>query len=127
MPPDIQQAEKEDEPGAQLRGGNIVHTMVAVAQVEDLREAERSDYLGCVALIGEDGFAEREIEGILFIIAGANEISGGSFAKQFGDGAAGEDRAVIQMRRNQSQHFSFARSTGTCALESYIRSGCLRG
>src|SRR5579871_632380 len=94
--------------------------MVAIAEIEGFREAEGADDLRGVAFVGKNGFAEREIEGIFFVVAGADEISSGAFAQQFGDGSAGEDGSVIEVRRDEGEDFTGARRVGRGAFDGGV-------
>ena len=49
---DLQQPEQKDQAHAQLDPADIIHAMVAVAQIENVFQARRLDQCACVALVG---------------------------------------------------------------------------
>ena len=44
--------------------------------------------------------------GVLFVVAGANQVAGVTLFDQLGDRAAGQNRVVVGMRRDRGQHFA---------------------
>ena len=55
---DLQQAKQKNQPGAYFRAGQIVHAMVAIAQVEHLLQAGRLQESLCITFVGENGFPQ---------------------------------------------------------------------
>jgi hypothetical protein len=80
--------------------------MVAIAEVEKIFQPRGFDQGTRVALVGQNGFADAEVVGILFVVAGANQVSGVAFAEEFGNRPESEDGSVVEMRRDQGQHFA---------------------
>jgi hypothetical protein len=57
---------------------------------------------------------------ILFVVAGANKVAGVAFAQELRQRAAGEDRAIIQMRRDERQDLSAMRLVGVGSLDDHL-------
>ena len=62
--------------------------MIPVAEVECLLQPQSRDHRRRVPLVAEDGFSQAEIEGILFVVAGPDEVARVALSQQFGDCAA---------------------------------------
>src|SRR5207244_1114185 len=105
----------------QLGSSDIVHAMIPVAQIESLLQSQSGEHGRGVAFIGEHGLAEAEVEGILLVVAGADEVAGVAFLKQLGDGAGREDRAIVEMRRHQGQRLASMWSSGHSPFQNNAR------
>ena len=94
--------------------------MIAIAQVIGLLEANGLDQLRRVTFIGQHCLSQRQVVRILFVVAGANKVAGVAFAQELRQRAAGEDRAIIQMRGNERQDLSPMRLAGVGSLGDHL-------
>src|SRR3984957_14822716 len=101
----FEQTKKENQPAANFRSRNIVEAMIAIAQVVGFLEAERLDQSRRVALIGKHRFPKSQVVRILLVVAGSDEVAGVALAQQFRHRSTDEDRPVIQMGRDEREHF----------------------
>src|SRR6476620_1720893 len=117
----LEQTKQKDEPGADFRARQVVHAVIAIAEVEPLLQARRLQESFCVTLIAEYGFTQSQVVGVFLVVAGADEVSGITFPQEFGDGAAGKKRTIIQMRRDQGQYLALVRRSRYGPLSHDIR------
>jgi hypothetical protein len=97
--------------------------MIAIAQVIGLLEAEGLDQLRRITLVCQHGLPQRQVVRILFVVAGADKVACVAFAQELGQRAAGEDRAIIQMRSNERQDLSLMRLAGVRSLGDHLVGG----
>src|SRR5579872_1496581 len=115
---DLQQPEQKYQTAPELCPADVVHAMVPVTEIENLLHANRLHERLGIALIRQHRLSKAEAKGVLFIVAGANEISGVALVQKFGNGAERKDRAIIQMRGDESQHFTRVRRAGCGPLDN---------
>src|SRR5580704_15476410 len=100
----LEQAEQKNQPATKLCPRYIVETMVAIAQIVRLREADRLDQPCSVSFIRQDRLSQSQVVGVLLIVAGSNKVAGVTLAQQFRYRAARKNGPIIQMRCDQRQH-----------------------
>src|SRR5579872_5754014 len=97
--------------------------MIAIAQVESLLQSAGLQKLAGIPLIRRHRFPESKIVGILFVVAGADEVPGVAFLQKFCHCSTSEKWPVIQVRRDERQDASLVRFAGCRSLDDNVIRG----
>ena len=107
-------------------GGGFVEKVIAVAEVDDLFEAQLFGQYVDFALVLEDGLAHRPRPALL-VVGGLDQIGRVAFGDELGDEAGAEEGNIIRVGLDGGQHLALVGFVWDELFDGYFADGSVPG